>query len=31
MASKYSKLCIEKAQIQDWIQLWCEENLVVIL
>lgn len=27
MASKYSKLCIEKAKIQDWIQLWCEENL----
>lgn len=27
MTKKYSKLSIDKSKIQDWIQLWCEENL----
>lgn len=27
MANKYSKLCIDKEKITDWIQLWCESNL----
>lgn len=27
MASKYSKLCIDKTKIEGWISLWCEENL----
>lgn len=27
MANKYSKLCIDKNKIGDWIKIWCEENL----
>lgn len=27
MANKYSKLCIDKEKITDWIELWCESNL----
>ena len=26
-ANKYSKLCIDKSKITEWIQLWCEANL----
>lgn len=27
MANKYSRLCIDKTKIFDWIKLWCEEHL----
>lgn len=27
MAGKYSRLCIDKEKLEDWISLWCEENL----
>lgn len=27
MANKYSKLCIDKSKITEWIQLWCEGEL----
>lgn len=27
MATKYSKLQIDQSKIQDWIQIWCEDNL----
>lgn len=27
MANKFSKLCIDETKLEDWIVLWCEDNL----